>query len=93
MPGVPLPSSLIILKKAQDCSASRSGAGLGVIDHFMPSSVSHSQLSGPLDPYQKLKLLNCLVLFGFFNCLYVINRTAIVLDLHLFPPQCLADTF
>lgn len=84
MPGVLLPNSLIILRKAQDYSASRSGTHLGVIDHFTPSSVPCSQLSGPLDHYQKLKLLNCLVCCS-FNCLYVINRTAVVLDLNLFP--------
>lgn len=84
MPGVPLPNRLIILRKAQDCSAFGSGVHLGVIDRFTPSSVSHSQLSGPLDHYQKLQLLNCLACY-FFNCLYMINQTAVALDLNLFP--------
>lgn len=50
----------------------------------VPSSVLHNQLSRPLHYHQKLKLLNGLVCW-FFICLYEINRTAIVLDLNLFP--------
>ncbi|XP_017663875.1 PREDICTED: ubiquitin-associated protein 2-like [Lepidothrix coronata] len=51
------------------------------------------QLSGwGLEPLSEAELFGLIRFVGFFNCLSVINRTAIILDLNSFPTS-LADTF